>query len=330
MKILITGAAGFIGSNFVRYIEKTHPDWELRVYDKITYAGNMQNFKDKDGSDHSPHLYQKDICNYNDFIAALIEFRPDNVIHFAAESHVDNSLLDPQIFLRTNILGTENILRAVNEYNKTTTSKIQKIVHISTDEVYGTIEKGETAETHAFEPRSPYSVSKAAADMLCHAYYVSFGTPVSIIRGSNCYGPRQFPEKLIPLSLIKVFRGQKISIYGQGTNMREWIFAEDFARGVEAVLLKGKLGQAYNLGGGKPNRVMNIEIATQLLDLCKKLPAENIEFVKDRLGHDHRYALDTTKIKNELGWSPQFDLQTGLAETVKWYRENEWWWQPLL
>jgi dTDP-glucose 4,6-dehydratase len=328
MKILATGAAGFIGSNFVAYMAGKYPEAEIRIYDKITYAGNMDNFRDAKGNNLSPYLYKKDICSYPDFIGALFDFEPDYIVHFAAETHVDNSITSPQEFLETNILGTEVILRALNEYNSVEGHKIKKMVHISTDEVYGSLLDSESDEDHAFKPNSPYSASKASGDMMCRAYFKTYDTPVTIIRGSNCYGPRQYPEKLIPRSLTNLMTGKKIAIYGKGINVREWIYTEDFATGVEAVLLKGVLGEAYNLGGGASNRVTNLDIAGELLHSLSRTE-EDLEYVKDRAGHDMRYALNSNKLR-ALGWSPQNDLATGLEKTVTWYKENGWWWKPLL
>lgn len=332
MKILTTGAAGFIGSNFVHYMYEKYDDIEIRIYDKLTYAGNINNFA---GLDPKPFLYEKDICDYNNFMLALLQFKPDYVVHFAAESHVDNSLSSPQVFLDTNILGTETILRAIKDYNSHTQNKgevftpIKKMVHISTDEVYGSLETGEADEAHAFKANSPYSASKAAGDLMCRAYFKSYGVPVSIIRGSNCYGPRQFPEKLIPLSLTNLMADKKIGVYGTGLQVREWIYTEDFASGVEAVMLSGRLGEAYNLGGGMDNRVTNLDIIGELLRLSGK-DENSVEFIKDRAGHDMRYALNSNKLKNELGWSPHYDLSQGLVKTVNWYKNNEWWWKPLI
>jgi dTDP-glucose 4,6-dehydratase len=337
MKILATGAAGFIGSNFVHYMYNKYDDIEIRVYDKLTYAGNVNNFK---GLKSEPHLYEKDICDYDDFMLSLLQFRPDYVVHFAAESHVDRSLTSPQEFLDTNILGTETILRAVRDYNSHSGEKvfgngeevfspIKKMVHISTDEVYGSLKTGEADEDYAFKTNSPYSASKAAGDLMCRAYFKSYGVPVSIIRGSNCYGPRQFPEKLIPLSLTNLMANKKIGVYGTGLNVREWIYTEDFASGVETVMLKGRLGEAYNLGGGMDNRITNLYIIGELLRLSGK-KEDSLEFVKDRAGHDMRYALNSSKLKKELGWSPQYDLAQGLEKTVAWYKDNQWWWKPLI
>ena len=342
MKILATGAAGFIGSNFVHYMCKNHTA-NIVIYDKLTYAGNLSNLlgelythPDCDESitklAKEPFFFKNDICDYDEFMRALLITKPDYVVHFAAESHVDRSLSSPQEFLDTNILGTETILRAIKNYNSNkgeVFAPIKKLVHISTDEVYGSLKEGEADEDHAFKTNSPYSASKAAGDLMCRAYFKSYGVPVSIVRGSNCYGPRQFPEKLIPLSLTNLMTGKKIGVYGTGLNVREWIYTEDFASGVEAVMLKGRDGEAYNLGGGMSNRVANLNIIRELLRLMGR-GEDSIEYVKDRAGHDMRYALNSSKLKNELGWAPKFDLAKGLEETVNWYKENEWWWKALM
>lgn len=330
MKILVTGAAGFIGSNFVHYLLSKHKNLSIAIYDKLTYAGNLNNLKGV--ATEYPSFFKNDICNYDTFMMALLVTRPDYVVHFAAESHVDRSLESAQEFLETNILGTETILRAVKNYNANGDDKfpsIKKLVHISTDEVYGSLNEGEADEQYAFKTNSPYSASKAAGDLMCRAYFKSWEVPVSIIRGSNCYGPRQYPEKLIPLSLTNLMRNKKIGIYGNGTNVREWIYTEDFAAGVEAVMLNGRLGEAYNLGGGQDNRVTNLDIAGELLRLLGKTE-KDLEFIKDRAGHDMRYALNSNKLKNELGWAPRYDLAAGLAKTVDWYKNNKWWWEPLI
>lgn len=325
MKILTTGTAGFIGSNFLHYMENKF-SISPAVYDKFTYAGNMSNLV---GLKEAPEIFKRDICDYAGFVSALVETSPDYVVHFAAESHVDRSIESPQEFLETNILGTEVILRAVKWYNETSTKPVKKLVHISTDEVYGSLLTGEADESAPFATNSPYSASKAAGDLMCRAYFKTYGVPVCIIRGSNCYGPRQYPEKLIPKSLTNLLTDQKIGIYGTGTNVREWIYTEDFCSGVEAVMMKGTPGEAYNLGGGADNRVTNLDIAGELLRLLDKTE-DHLEFVQDRAGHDMRYALNSNKLKNELGWAPKYDLAKGLEQTVDWYVKNEWWWKPLL
>jgi len=322
MKILVTGGAGFIGSNFIHYMLKEHSDVEIINYDKLTYAGNLNNLK---GIDQKRYTFIKgDVCDYEKFKGVISSRSPSAVIHFAAESHVDKSLDSPQEFINTNILGTEAVLRAIRD------CRIPKLVHISTDEVYGSLSgDDEAAEDYPFKPNSPYSASKTSADVFCRAYHVTHGVPVVVLRGSNCYGARQYPEKLIPLSLTNLLTGKKIGIYGSGINVREWIYTEDFCRGVEAAVLRGIVGEAYNLGGGRDNRVTNLDIAGELLRLLDRTD-DDLEFIEDRRGHDLRYAINSNKLRNELSWSPKLDLSKGLEKTVEWYQKNEWWWKPLL
>ena len=314
-RIIVTGGAGFIGSNFVHHMLAKYPSLEILNYDKLTYAGNLDNLK---GIESRHELVTADICNYDTFSQCIKSFKPDAIVAFAAESHVDRSIEDPQAFLETNILGTETILRCVKE------QKVPRLIHISTDEVYGSLVDGEAAEKDPFKPNSPYSASKASGDMMCRAYHVTYGTPVVVLRGSNCYGPRQHPEKFIPRSLTNIMSGEPMLIYGEGLNIREWIYTEDFCRGVETALFMGKLGEVYNLGGGQHNRVQNIQIASLL---CNSLNGE-MKHIEDRLGHDFRYALNSDKLM-QLGWKPQYDFSEGLVKTIEWYKENTWWWKPL-
>jgi len=327
MKVFVTGCLGFIGSNFIHYYLKKHPDSQIVNYDKVTYAGNHDNLKDVDKSRYS--FIKGDICNYSSLRRALEEHTPDIVVSAAAETHVDNSIHSAQEFIQTNVAGAEVVLRCIKDL------EIPKLVFISTDEVYGSLEEPlEADESYAFRPNSPYSASKTAGDVLCRAYYKTYNTPVCVIRGSNCYGPRQFPEKLIPLSLVRLFNKKPIPLYGTGKNIREWIYTEDFCSGIEMVMMKGKIGEAYNLGGGKQNRIDNYTIACGLLislGLIKEGESSDkyVEYVADRKGHDQRYALDSSKLK-KLGWKPKYDLNSALTETAKWYQDNEWWWKPLL
>jgi len=320
-KLLITGGAGFIGSNFIHYMLKKHKKLVIMNYDKLTYAGNLNNLK---GIDETRYVFCKgDIVIEEDFKAAIKEFEPDAIVAFAAESHVDRSIDSPQEFITTNVLGSETVLRVSRDLG------IKKIVHISTDEVYGSLPAPiEANENFTFKPNSPYSASKTSGDMFCRAYFVTYGLPVIILRGSNCYGPRQHPEKLIPKSITNLLTDKSIGIYGDGKQIREWIFTEDFCSGVETALLKGKPGEAYNLGGGEDNRIFNIDIADELLLRLDK-NKEHLEFITDRPGHDQRYALNSNKLM-ALGWQPKYDLQAGLTETVEWYKKNDWWWKPLI
>jgi dTDP-glucose 4,6-dehydratase len=321
MKFFVTGGAGFIGSNFIHLVTK-NPKNRVVNYDKLTYAGNLDNLK---GIDANQYVFiHADIVDYKTLNKSLIKERPDVIINFSAESHVDLSLISATEFLDTNVIGMEAVLRCSRDLGI-------KLVHISTDEVYGSLpDPLEAVESTKFDPNSPYSVSKAAGDMLCKAHFVSFGTKVVVMRGSNAYGPRQHVEKLIPKSITNLLMDKSIGIYGNGANVREWIFVEDFCRGVLAAAEKGIIGECYNLGGGSKNRVNNNVIAKVLCETLSKSPETYIEYVKDRAGHDMRYALNSSKLKSELGWSPQFDLAKGLEKTVKWYVENEWWWKPLI
>jgi len=318
MKLLITGGAGFIGSNFIHYMLR-YSDVEIINYDKLTYAGNLNNLKNIDETRYA--FINGDICNNIAFRETLEKYKPEAVIHFAAESHVDNSIKSSQEFLQTNVLGTESVLRATRD------TKIKKIIIISTDECYGSLPIPlEATEQTKFDPNSPYSASKAAADMLSHAFYITYGTPIVIVRGSNCYGRFQHLEKFIPRSITNLLSNKLVGVYGNGTNIREWIFVEDFCKGIETALHYGEVGEAYNLGGGAYNRLSNNVIAEQLCQLLNKSPETNIVYITDRLGHDLRYSLDSTKLQ-KLGWQPQHTLKDGLTKTVEWYKNNEWWWR---
>jgi len=317
MKVLVTGGCGFIGSNFIRYILKEHQDWEVVNLDALTYAGNPANLTDIAGEVRYKFIHGR-IEEPQVTLAAMKGCSA--VINFAAETHVDRSIVEPAVFIRTNIVGTEVLLDCARE------KKIQRFIQISTDEVYGSLGKeGSFSETAPLAPRSPYSASKAAADLLVLAAFHTFGLGVSIIRLSNTYGPFQFPEKLIPLSITNLLEGKKIPVYGRGENVRDWLYVEDAARAVETVLLKGKAGEVYNAGGG--TELQNIEVVRKICALVGK-GEEKIEFVPDRPGHDFRYALDSSKIR-ALGWSPQVDFETGLKLTVEWYQEKTQWWRSV-
>ena len=313
MKILITGGAGFIGSNFVRYMLDRHKDNKIVVLDKLTYAGRIENLTD---------VYDKiefikgDICKPTD-IKKIGDC--DAIFNFAAETHVDRSIVSGGVFVKTDVLGTYNLL----EYARK--NDVQKYIQIGTDEVYGSIKKGSSKETNILDPSSPYSASKAGADLLVMAYYKTYGLPVVITRSSNNYGPRQYPEKLIPVLILNALHDKPLPIYGDGKNIRDWIYVMDNCEAIEFVFRYGKNGEVYNVGGG--NELSNIEIATTILNEFDK-PESLITFVKDRLGHDFRYSLDCTKI-NELGWFPQYEFDNTLRDTIKWYKENKWWWKPL-
>ncbi|MGB8216464.1 MAG: dTDP-glucose 4,6-dehydratase [Candidatus Methanoperedens sp.] len=315
MKLLITGGAGFIGSNFVRYMLEKHPDDEAVVIDKLTYAGRLENLDDI----KKKILFIKgDICNREDVERAIKDC--DIVFNFAAETHVDRSIKEPGAFIKTDVLGTYTLLEAARKYD------IQKYIQISTDEVYSSIEKGSFKEDDILKPASPYSASKAGADLLAGAYYKTYGLSVLITRSSNNFGPYQFPEKLIPLFIINAIQNKPLPVYGDGLNVRDWIYVLDNCSAIDSVYQKGASGEIYNIGAG--NEKTNLEITEMILSELDK-PKSLIKFVEDRPGHDRRYSLDFTKIK-KLGWEPEHDFEISLKSTIKWYKKNEWWWKSLL
>ncbi len=302
---MVTGAAGFIGSNFVHYLLDKYEDCEITVLDKLTYAGDMENLSGLD-----INFIKGDIANYED--ASLAMKDADYVVNFAAETHVDKSITDPASFVKADVLGTQNLLELVRKYD------VERYIQISTDEVYGSILEGSFKETDNIDPSSPYSASKAGGDLLVSAYYKTYGTPVIITRSSNNFGPRQFPEKLIPLFILKAIHDEPLPVYGDGKNVRDWIYVEDNCSGIDTVLQKGKLGEVYNIGGG--NEKNNIEITKLILEKLDK-PESLIQYVDDRLGHDRRYSLDATKTK-KLGWTPKWSFEDAMEETVNWYKDN--------
>ncbi len=315
MRVLVTGGAGFIGSDFIHFLLKQRPDWQIINFDKLTYAGNLANLEDIE--DNSSYNFIKgDICDPTD-VARVFESKFDYVVNFAAESHVDRSLYDPGIFLKTNILGAQVLME------HSLKGGVRRFLQVSTDEVYGSLGKGGYfSEDNPMAPNSPYAASKASADLMCRAFYKSFGMPVLITRAGNNYGPHQFPEKLIPFFLTKALNDEPVPLYGDGLNVRDWLYVRDHCEGILTVLEKGKEGESYNIGGG--NERTNIEITKKILEIIGK-PESLIKFVKDRPGHDRRYALDYGKIKKELGWEPKMEFANGLAETIEWYRKNDKW-----
>lgn len=319
MKVLVTGGAGFIGSNFVRKVLDGSLGGisSLTVIDKLTYAGTMTNLAElpKD----SFEFIQGDICDQD--LALKLASRHDAIINFAAESHVDRSIAGSRDFVLTNVLGTQTLLDAAR------IGGIKVFVQISTDEVYGSITKGSWPETDPLLPNSPYAASKAAADLISRSYYKTHGLDVRITRCSNNYGPNQFPEKIIPLFITNLINGLKLPVYGNGSNVRDWLHVDDHCRGIHAVLMGGRAGEVYNIGGG--TELTNIELTHQILNLMGK-DDSNIKYVDDRLGHDIRYSVDISKISRELGYSPRVNWRDGLEQTVAWYQENEEWWRPLL
>ncbi len=315
MRLIITGGAGFIGSNFVHYILANHPGYELTVLDKLTYAGRLENLQDiKD----KIKFVKGDICDKE--VVHLVAKDADGIINFAAESHVDRSIEGPEPFIKTDIYGSFTLLEAARKFD------INKYLQISTDEVYGSTVEGAFSELDNLDPSSPYSASKAGADLITLAYYKTYGLPVVITRSSNNYGPYQFPEKLIPVMIIKAMTGEKLPVYGTGENVRDWLHVMDNCKGIDMVFNTGKVGEAYNIGANE--EYTNLEVVKNILRALNK-PESLIEFVPDRLGHDLRYSLEIKKIR-ALGWKPKIKFELGLAQTVKWYVDNEWWWKPLI
>ena len=315
-RLLVTGGAGFIGSNFVRYILSKHPSYQVVVLDKLTYAGNLANLADVAGNPNY-RFVRGDICDQQLVDGLMAEV--DAVINFAAETHVDRSILDAGGFIQTDVYGTFVLLEAMRKH------KIQRFLQVSTDEVYGDIPSGSSVETDPFRPRSPYSASKAGGEMMVQAYHVTYELPVLITRGSNNYGPYQYPEKLIPVLITNALDDKDLPIYGDGLQIRDWLYVMDHCSAIDVVLHEGQIGESYNIGGG--NERVNLDIAGKVLDQLNK-PRTLLKYVKDRPGHDRRYSLDCTKLKR-LGWAPARDFEEGLAETVQWYVENQAWWRPL-
>lgn len=320
MNTLVTGGAGFIGSNFVHYMLEKYPEDHIVNLDLLTYAGNLPNLADIMG--HPNHTFvQGDIQNA-ELVRYLVQTHNiTHIINFAAESHVDRSILNPQVFVETNVLGTLNLLNIAKDL------KLEKFLQVSTDEVYGSLgAEGYFTEETNLSPNSPYSASKTSADLLVHSYYETFGMNVNITRCSNNYGPYHFPEKLIPLTITNAMDGKKLPIYGDGMNVRDWLHVKDHCQAIDLVLRKGKKGEVYNVGGH--NERTNNEIVDLIVDYMG-VSRDLIEYVEDRLGHDHRYAIDPTKLETELGWKPEYTFDTGIIETIDWYLENEDWWRPL-
>ncbi len=320
MRILVAGGAGFIGSNFIRYILGAHADGSVVNVDKLTYAGNLANLADVAG-DPRYRFHRADICDAAEVARIFAEEKPGAVVNFAAETHVDRSIDDPALFLRTNILGTQVLLDAARK------AKVARYLQISTDEVYGSLgATGRFSEVSPLSPNSPYAASKTSADLLVRAYGETFGLPVLVTRCSNNYGPYQFPEKLIPFFVTLLREGKPVPVYGDGMNVRDWIHVEDHSRAVDAVLRRGRPGEIYNVGGG--NERTNIEI-TKLLIAAMGKDERSMKFVPDRPGHDRRYAIDDAKIRAELGVVPRVPFEEGLRATVRWYIDNEPWWRAV-
>ncbi|MGI1799519.1 dTDP-glucose 4,6-dehydratase [Priestia sp. TRN 1309] len=321
-KILVTGGSGFIGGNFVQYMVNKYPEYEIYNLDLLTYAGDLTKHREIEEKDNYRFI-KADIANREEIIPLFTSEKFDYVVHFAAESHVDRSITDPEIFIRTNVLGTQVLLDAAKLVN------IKKFVHVSTDEVYGELDFDPNTfftEDTPLQPNSPYSASKASSDLLVRSYSETYGLPVNITRCSNNYGPYHFPEKLIPLTISRVLNDQKVPVYGDGKNIRDWLHVIDHCSAIDLVLHEGKSGEVYNVGGH--NERNNLEVVKTILHALNK-SEDLIEFVEDRLGHDKRYAINPTKLE-ELGWKPKYDFETGIAQTIQWYLDNKGWWEQII
>jgi dTDP-glucose 4,6-dehydratase len=315
VKLLVTGGAGFIGSNFILYMVRQYPDYHIINVDALTYAGNLENLREIEG--HPNYKFVHADITDREALEPLFQDGLDAILNFAAESHVDRSIMQPDLFVRANVLGTQTLLDLARKHN------VGKFVQISTDEVYGTLgDTGFFTEETPLAPNSPYSASKAGADLLVRAYHETFGLNVNITRCSNNYGPYQFPEKLIPLMIRNALENKTLPIYGDGLNVRDWLYVEDHCSAIDLVLHKGKSGEVYNIGGN--NERTNIQVVKTILAELGK-PESLIRFVMDRPGHDRRYAIDASKIRRELGWHPKYNYETGIKETIRWYLEHQDW-----
>ena len=317
VEVLVTGGAGFIGSNFVRYALAKHQDWHVTTLDKLTYAGRRENLHDV--MDNARHTFVHGAIEDAAVAGPLVE-KSNVVVHFAAESHVDRSIMSAGDFITTDVVGTFVLLEAARRAKALT-----RFIQISTDEVYGSVAQGASRETDELKPRNPYSASKAGADRLAYSFWATYGVPVVIIRASNNYGPFQFPEKIIPLFITNALDNLPLPLYGDGLNVRDWLHVSDHCRAIDVVLDSGQPGEVYNVGGG--NEVTNIDLTRRILELTSR-PASLITPVADRPGHDRRYALDSAKLR-ALGWRPQIRFDEGVRGTVEWYQQNEWWWRPV-
>lgn len=319
MKILVTGGAGFIGSNFIHYWLSKYTKDKIINLDKLTYAGHLTSLKDIKNKNYK--FIKGDICNVKIVDRAMKDV--DTVVHFAAESHVDRSIRDPNIFVKTNVLGTQILLESTLKH------KVKRFHHISTDEVFGALPltRGKFNENSNYLPNSPYSASKAASDHLVRAYHETYRLPITVTNCSNNFGPYQDPEKFLPRMITNLIIGKKISIYGDGKYVRDWLYVEDHVKAIELVLKKGKVGETYLIGGSTKD-ISNLQIAKTLLKFFDK-DDSYLNFVKDRPGHDRRYAIDWSKINKDLGWKPEHDFNDWLIKTINWYKNNEWWWKPL-
>lgn len=323
MRLLVTGGAGFIGSNFIRYIAKEHPTYKVINYDLLTYAGNLDNLRDVELNPNYKFI-KGDIVDSKRVNEVIKTFEITHIVNFAAESHVDRSIVGPQTFVNTNIVGTQVLLDAALKHG------VKKFHHVSTDEVFGELplnSEEKFSESTRYDPRSPYSASKAASDHLVRAYHTTYGLPVSITNTSNNYGPYQHPEKFLPRAITNLIDGKRIPIYGDGKYVRDWLHVDDHCRAIDMVMQKRKGGEDY-LIGGLADDLDNLEVAKRLIKIFGE-DDKSIKFVKDRPGHDRRYAIDWTKAKKDLGYKPKYNFEKWLAKTVEWYKDNEWWWRPL-
>ncbi len=318
MNLLVTGGSGFIGSNFIRHMLNKYPGYRIINLDKLTYAGNPANLRDIEN--YPRYGFVRGDILEEAVVDVVMSRRPDAIVHFAAQSHVDRSIHSAHDFVRTNIVGTHVLLEAAKKY------KIERFVHISTDEVYGSTDEGPFRETDILKPSSPYASSKAASDLLAFSFFKTFNLPVVITRSSNNFGPYQYPEKFISLAITNLIEDKKIPLYGDGRNVRDWLYVLDNCEAIDTVLHKGREGEVYNVGGG--NEYPNIDIVTMLLDELGK-DESYIEYVEDRPGHDRRYAVDTTKIREEFGWQPKRSFKEALRDKIVWYQNNEDWWRPI-
>jgi dTDP-glucose 4,6-dehydratase len=335
MRVIVTGGAGFIGSALVRHLVLDN-GYEVLNIDALTYAGNLASLRDVDGKSNYRFL-KADICDRGAMDQALAEFRPDRVMHLAAESHVDRSITGAADFIQTNVVGTFTLLEVAREYWSkldVTSQDTFRFLHVSTDEVYGSLgDEGLFTEQTPYDPSSPYSASKASSDHLAKAWQRTYGLPVVVSNCSNNYGPYHFPEKLIPLTILNALVGERLPVYGKGENVRDWLYVEDHARALDIIAERGRIGETYNVGGRNERR--NIEVVRAICGVLDRLSPgdrprpELIEFVTDRPGHDARYAIDATKLESELGWRAQENFETGIEKTVQWYLDNQWWWGPL-
>jgi len=335
MRVIVTGGAGFIGSALVRHLVLEN-GYEVLNVDALTYAGNVESLREVEGKPNYRFL-QANICDRQAMEQAFVDFRPNRVMHLAAESHVDRSITGAADFIQTNVIGTFTLLEVARGYWSTLDGAEKdafRFLHVSTDEVYGSLgDEGLFREDTPYDPSSPYSASKASSDHLAKAWERTYGLPVVVSNCSNNYGPYHFPEKLIPLTILNALAGDRLPVYGKGENVRDWLYVEDHARALDLIIDRGRIGETYNVGGH--NERQNIEVVRRICDVIDELRPGNaprqelIEFVTDRPGHDARYAIDSTKLETELGWRAQENFDSGIAKTVQWYLDNEWWWQPL-